>query len=180
MVVAGGTLAVLLVAEPFLPGGGASTTPVHRVATGDDLEQQGTSFRISKAGIFTAESASPVTVPKGYALVGVLVSITPGDDAPADPGSCDIVLAAPGGPGDVDRAWTSESSPSQYDYGTSRGTRSLCRFSDDGERLTYEGVFLVPEAVYDDAWLEIRFTGSKAQSYARSVYRLALPDDPIR
>ncbi|TPW76053.1 hypothetical protein [Schumannella soli] len=177
-VASGGMLASLLFFEPFLPGAPAAT-PVHRVARGDTAEVEGSGFRIGAAGFFTAESDQPVDVPAGYAVLGVLVPITPGSSASPDPGSCDIVLVAPGGPGGVDREWTSEVDPGQYDYGTTRGTRSICQFGDDGEKVTYEGVFLVPDDVYAAASLEIRFTSPKSDGYARSVYRFALPADPV-
>jgi len=178
MAATGAILAGLLFLEPFLPGA-ETATPVQPVAPGDSVEQKGVAFRIEGAGLFTAQSDDPVDVPGGYALLGVLVPITAGAQRAAEPGSCDILLVAPGGPGGDEREWTSLSNPSQYDYATTRGSRSLCQFAADGETVDYEGVFLVPDDVYDEAWLEIRFTGSKSDGYARSVYRLALPADPI-
>ncbi|TPW70762.1 hypothetical protein [Schumannella sp. 10F1B-5-1] len=179
LVVTAGAMVWLVGFEPLLPSDSPAQR-TQRVATGDSIEQQGSTFEVTKAGFFTRDSDNAVDVPAGYALLGVLLPITPGADAAAEPGTCDIRLVAPrvdGGRGD--RTWTTVVNPAQYDYGLSTGTTTYCTFSDDGDKAVFEGVFLVPDDVYDEARVQVTFTAPKAEDFRQSIYLFELPSDPL-
>lgn len=142
-------LAFVLVGVPILDRPGAPT-PV-AVQQGDTIEAGGYSFTLTASQEFvgTGTGAGTNNIPLGSSIVGAVLDVKPTTD-PID-GSCDAELTSR--TGGTDRAWSTVSSPRDFDYGVGEDRTTVCLL--DGEAFELESVFLAPAGVYDHATLDL-------------------------
>jgi len=142
-------LAFVLVGVPLLDDAGRPG--IVTVKQGKTIEASGYSFTLTASQEFPGTGTGPGTnsIPLGTSLVGAIFDVEPATK-PID-GSCDTELTSRAG--GVDRAWSTVSSPRDFDYevGDARSTNCLL----DGEAFELETVFLTPAGTYDHATIDV-------------------------
>jgi hypothetical protein len=144
--------AFVLVGVPLLDR--SSGTPIVTVKQGDTIETGGYSFTLTASQEFVGTGTGTGTnnIPLGTSVVGAILDVKPTTN-PID-GSCDAELTSRAG--GAERAWSTVSSPGDFDYGVGDDRDTVCLLdSEADEAFQLESVFLTPAGAYDSATLDV-------------------------
>ena len=129
-------------------------TPDHVIAdAGDDVDFNGLGWRLERTGEFVGTGTDGNGIPLDSSIVAALITVTPGDPAGDGPFCSFELRQDPDAAHPDGRRWRQVLSPDTYRYGVGEESSTYC----DPERTDpyqLELVFLVPEGVYGNAFID--------------------------